>query len=83
MSGEYGDDRKQTGNRRTGRRLFSGTRVLSAGEYRALIGTYSDHIAMEESIREKFFDRIEETINRYGGSISLSDTIDLQLARKP
>ena len=59
------------------------TRTLSAGEYRTLIGTYSDHIAMEESIRGRFFDEIEETIYRYGGSISLSDTIDLQLARKP
>ena len=48
-----------------------------------LLSTYSDHIAMEESIREKFLDEIEETINRHGGSISLFDTLDLQLARKP
>ena len=47
-----------------------------------LLGTYSDHLTMEESIREKFFDKVEEMINRYGGFISLSDTIDLQLAGK-
>ena len=33
--------------------------------------------------REKFFDEVEETISRYGGFISMSDTIDLQLAKKP
>lgn len=48
-----------------------------------LIGTCSDHIAMEETVREKFFDKIEETVTRYGGFISLEDTIDLLLARKP
>ena len=48
-----------------------------------LISTYSDHITIEESIRERFFDAIEDTISRHGGTISVFDTIDLQLARKP
>ena len=63
--------------------LFHRIRTLSATEYRELIGTYSDHITIEESIRERFFDAIEDTINRYGGSILIYDTIDLQMARKP
>ena len=63
--------------------LFYRQRTLSATEYRALIGTYSDHITIEESVRDRFFDAIEETINRHGGSITIFDTIDLQLARKP
>ena len=63
--------------------LFHRVRTLSAAEYRKLIGTYSDHITIEESIRERFFDAIEETINRHGGSVSIFDTIDLQMARKP
>ena len=63
--------------------MFYRTRILSAAEYRMLIGTYSDHIAMEESVREPFFDAIEDTNNRHGGSISIYDTIDLELARKP
>ena len=63
--------------------LFHRQRVLTAAEYRMLIGTYSDHIAIGESIREPFFDAIEETINRHGGTITIYDTIDLQLARKP
>lgn len=63
--------------------LFYRTRTFSAKEYRTLLGTYSDHIVIEGSIREVFFSKIEDAINRYGGSITLFDTIDLQLARKP
>ena len=63
--------------------LFHRTRIFSANEYSTLLGTYSDHIAIEESIRKKFFSKIEDAINRHGGSITLYDTIDLQLARKP
>ena len=43
----------------------------------------SDHIAMEEKIRTEFFAKIEETINQYGGTLTIYDTIDMQLARKP
>lgn len=63
--------------------LFHRIRTFTAREYRTLIGTYSDHIAMEATIRERFFSRMEEVINDHGGSIAIYDTIDLQLARKP
>lgn len=63
--------------------LFHRTRVFSAQEYVALLGTYSDHIAIEESVRKEFFAGIENAIIRHGGSITLYDTLDLQLARKP
>lgn len=63
--------------------LFHRTRSFCASEYRALLGTYSDHIAIEETTREEFFSKIEDAINRHGGSITVYDTIDLQLARKP
>lgn len=63
--------------------LFQRTRTFSAKEYSALLGTYSDHIAMEEAIRTEFFSKIEEAINNHGGMITIYDTIDLQLARKP
>ena len=63
--------------------MFYRTRTFSAKEYIELLGTYSDHIAIEEGIRTKFFSKIEETINQYGGTFTLYDTIDLQLARKP
>lgn len=63
--------------------LFFRTRTFSAKEYITLLGTYSDHIAIEETIRMEFFLKIEEAINRHGGEITIYDTIDLQLARKP
>lgn len=62
--------------------LFYRTRTFSAKEYIELLGTYSDHIAIEEPLRTEFFSKIEETINQYGGSFTIYDTIDLQLARK-
>ena len=62
--------------------LFHRTRTFSANDYCALLGTYSDHIAIEEGIRREFFSKIEDAINKYGGSITVYDTIDLQLARK-
>ena len=63
--------------------MFYRTRTFSAKEYVELLGTYSDHIAMEEKIRTEFFAKIEETINQYGGTLTIYDTIDMQLARKP
>lgn len=63
-------------------KLFYRTRIFSAKEYTMLMGTYSDHIAIEEKIRTEFFSEIENAINRHGGEITIYDTIDLQLARK-
>lgn len=62
--------------------LFYRQRVFSAKEYVQLLGTYSDHIAIEESIRTAFFAKIEEAIHNHGGTITIYDTMDLQLARK-
>ena len=62
--------------------LFYRQRVFSASEYLQLLGTYSDHIVIEESIQKPFFEAIAAAINRHGGTITLYDTIDLQLARK-
>lgn len=63
--------------------MFHRTRTFSAKEYVELLGTYSDHIAIEEKVRREFFSEIEKAINQYGGSFTIYDTIDLQLARKP
>ena len=62
--------------------LFYRERVFTASEYTKLLGTYSDHIAIEESVRKVFFSKIEDAINRHGGTITISDTLDLELARK-
>lgn len=63
--------------------MFQRTRTFSAKEYTTLLGTYSDHIAIEETMRTEFFEKIEEAINNHGGTMTIYDTIDLQLARKP
>ena len=63
--------------------LFRRTRVFTAEEYITLLGTYSDHIAIEESIRRAFFHEIRQAIDRHGGTFTVYDTIDLELARKP
>lgn len=63
--------------------LFQRTRTFTAKEYGILLGTYSDHIAIDEAIRTEFFSKIEDAINNHGGTITIYDTIDLQLARKP
>ncbi len=63
--------------------LFRRVRTFTAGEYRALLCTYSDHIAMPDSVRLPFLDGIEEAVWQSGGMISIHDTIDLELARKP
>jgi hypothetical protein len=63
-------------------KMFYRERHFSAKEYVALLGTYSDHIAIDEKIRTDFFSKIAEAINNHGGIINIYDTIDLQLARK-
>ena len=63
--------------------LYHRTRIFTSKAYIALIGTYSDHIALEESKRNRFFAEMERTIDAFGGQIQIEDTIDLQLARKP
>ena len=64
-------------------RLYRRTRVFTAAEYVQLLGTYSDHISLPDEVRLPFFRAVEEAINSHGGSITIYDTIDLQLARKP
>ena len=62
--------------------MFFRERTFSAEEYTQLLGTYSDHIVIEESVRRKFFASVEDAIRRHGGTITIYDTMDLQLARK-
>ena len=63
-------------------RIYRRTRAFTAEEYIGLLGTYSDHIAIEESRRRRFFSELREVIASFGG-ITVYDTVDLQLARKP
>ena len=62
--------------------LYQRRRNFSAKQYIALLGTYSDHLALERQKRTEFFSKIQQAIEAYGGEITLYDTVDLQLARK-
>ena len=64
-------------------KLYHRTRSFNAKEYVSLINTYSDHRALEENKRNEFCKEIENAIDSHGGKITIYDTIDLQLARKP
>ncbi|WDV48089.1 class I SAM-dependent methyltransferase [Clostridiaceae bacterium M8S5] len=64
-------------------KMYHRTRTFTSDEYILLLGTYSDHIAIHEDKRKKFFSEIKNAIDELGGIITIYDTIDLQLARKP
>lgn len=64
-------------------KLYRRTRTFSAKEYTALLGTYSDHMVIEEEKRKAFFLEIEDVINQFGGQITIYDTIPLYLVQNP
>ena len=64
-------------------RLYQSTRTFTGADYVGLLGTYSDHLALEEQQRAAFFSAMEETIRTHGDRLILLDTMDLQLAYKP
>lgn len=63
-------------------RLFYGARTLCAADYRALLGTYSDHRAMQPAARLGLEQSIVAAIDRHGGWLRIYDTVDLYLARR-
>ncbi|MGI5899044.1 MAG: class I SAM-dependent methyltransferase [Christensenellales bacterium] len=64
-------------------RLYHGERNFSAQDYIGLLNTYSDHIALPPEIKGVFEKEIAEAINNLGGTMTVFDTIDLYLAKKP
>lgn len=63
-------------------KLYHFTKDFTADEYMELLRTYPDHMAVEQSNREKLFNAIHHAINKSGGIITVYYTMDLQLARK-
>ncbi|MBQ3490830.1 MAG: class I SAM-dependent methyltransferase [Clostridia bacterium] len=59
------------------------TRVYTTEEFLDYLATDADHLEMSETKRTAFFNEIRKTLVRYGGSVTLYDTIDLQIAKKP
>ncbi|SFB10009.1 class I SAM-dependent methyltransferase [Clostridium frigidicarnis] len=63
-------------------KTYHNTRVMTGVEYIELLNTYSDHIALDESIRIPLFKAIRDTIEELGDEIIINDTVELYLARK-
>ena len=59
------------------------TRTYSTEEFLAYLATDEDHIQMSETKREAFFNEIRKTLDHFGGKVTLYDTVDLQIAKKP
>lgn len=62
--------------------LYHGARNLSAKDYAALCGTYSDHRAIPEADRTPFLQELEDAVNRCGGEFSFADSFLLCMGRK-
>lgn len=62
--------------------LYRRTRTFDSKGYVALLGTYSDHRALKEGTRAEFFRCIQDTIDRFGGKITVYDTLELQLGKR-
>lgn len=64
-------------------RYYYKTREYNADDYVSLIGTHSDHLALHEPYKSKFYAGIRDAILNAGNNIVLYDKITLYLARKP
>lgn len=64
-------------------RLYHRVRTFDAEGYASLIKTFSDHRAVGAAKLQLFSEKVKETVDRFGGTINIYDSIDLQLARKP
>lgn len=64
-------------------KLYYRTITYTSDDYIKRIAIQSDKIALEESKKEKLYRGIKAAIDNYGGRITIYDTIDLNLAKKP
>lgn len=64
-------------------KIFEAKRYMSADAYVELLGTYSDNIALPSEQREGLFGDVHAAIVKHGGTVTIHDTVDLHLARKP
>lgn len=64
-------------------KLYYNTRILNSEEYIELLNTYSDHRALDEKIRIPFFEAIKAVIEEFDNNLTIYDTVDLYLAKKP
>jgi ubiquinone/menaquinone biosynthesis C-methylase UbiE len=61
---------------------YHNIRKMTGVEYVELLNTYSDHIALEKSIKLLLFNAIRTAIEEYGNEIIINDTVELYLGKK-
>jgi SAM-dependent methyltransferase len=62
-------------------RTYEWTETYSTAQYIALLGTHSDHILLEESLRIQLFGAVAAAIDEAGGSLELVYSTELCLAQ--
>ncbi len=62
--------------------MYHKTRSFNAEDYIELLNTYSDHIALPNTIKEAFESDLKDVISSHQNLINIFDTMDLYLARK-
>ncbi len=73
----------QYGFRDVEARLYESERRLAAREHTLLLNTYSDFLSLPPDVLSALTQDIERAIDAHGGTITLCDTVDLYLARRP
>jgi SAM-dependent methyltransferase/adenylate kinase family enzyme len=63
--------------------LYHDVRMFDADGYIQLLNTYSDHGGIPSDEKQSFESEIKQAIRNHGNRLTLYDTIDLYLARKP
>jgi SAM-dependent methyltransferase len=64
-------------------RLYNAERVFDADGYLGVLNTYSDHKNVPADEKRGFEAGIREAIEKHGNRLTVYDTVDLYLARKP
>ena len=73
---------RAAGFRNAQTKLYRRQRTLSTEQYIALLNTYSDHRALDVTLKNRFEREMREALSNVGGEIHIYDTIDLYLAEK-
>lgn len=64
-------------------KILHQTRTFNADDFISLLSTYSDQILLDKDVKAAFDIDMKEAINKNGGILTIYDTIDLYLAKKP
>jgi hypothetical protein len=63
--------------------IYKSKREYNSDEYISLLNTYSNLASIPEPIKSQFFSKIKAAIQNFNNAVTVYDTIDLHLARKP